>query len=62
MIGLRQCKVCGAYMTQYIKAVCGDYKLIYSCSCGYSTADECYLVDANTHTNKDMELEYTNHT
>lgn len=62
MICPKQCHVCGAYMTPHIKAVCGDYKLVYDCTCGYSTENEHYIVDVKTHVDVDMEAEYTNHT
>lgn len=62
MIGPKQCPMCGAYMTPFIKAVCGDYKLVYDCTCGYTTKNETCVVGVDTHIDSDMEVEYTNHT
>jgi hypothetical protein len=49
-------------MTPFIKAVCGDYKLVYDCTCGYTTKNETCVVGVDTHIDSDMEVEYTNHT
>ena len=62
MIQVRQCPKCGAYMTPFIKAAYGDYKLVYDCTCGYTTRNETCIVGVDTHIDRDMELEYTNHT
>ena len=58
----KQCPMCKSYMTPYIKAIYGDYKLVYSCSCGYSDEGEQCIAVANTVIDENVELQYMDHT
>ena len=59
---MMQCPKCYAYMTPHIKGICGDYKLIYDCTCGYSSEDERVIVGVDIHIDRDVESVCTDHT
>ena len=59
---MKQCPRCKSYMAWYLKPICGDYVVVYSCDCGYSSEEERYEVSDRTIIDTKAKVEYTDHT
>lgn len=56
---MRQCPICKAYMSNYVTPM---GKLVYWCSCGYTTERERIVADTHTVVDKNCEYITTYHT
>lgn len=57
-----RCPKCGRYMNSYMEYIFGGARLVWTCSCGYSTRKCNTVVSDRSFVVKDNKVVTTNHT